>query len=202
MIARLLNIFPPELWIGAILGALVSAIFSAIVSILLIFFVKIKKLFPIKQFLGEFADKKEECAIFIKWLFSNNPYYYSRRPDYFPPRTTGQNDTWQNIPYVIAKADMQAATDFLNLLGQVGKKENIDFYSIPEDWDLWTKNLVSIGGHFKTDKIFETCNPQFVSLDSNGGFRFCNSSQSFVAINNNDYGLIYKTTHPVTKKSA
>lgn len=191
---------PSEMWKGALLGAIVSAAFATAFSFSKKGILKLKSQLPIRKILGEFADNDSPCSIFLKELYSQDRYYYSTEPNYFPPQTANLESQWQNIPHVIPDSDVQAATDFSNLLGQVGKRENVTFRSITEDWDLWSENLLSVGGNFKTDRIFELPNPRLANLLNNASFRFTDSDQLFEGINGNDYGLIYKVTHPNTGK--
>lgn len=189
---------PSEMWKGAFIGAIISATFAATFSFLRKAVLKVKSQFPIRKILGDISDNDSPCSIFLKELYSQDGYYYSSEPDFFPPHTSDRQSRWQNIPNVFADADVQAATDFTNLLGQVGKRENISFRSIREDWDLWSENVISIGGSFKTDRIFELANPRLVELVNNAAFRFTDSDNLFQGIDGNDYGLIYRITHPAT----
>jgi hypothetical protein len=191
---------PSEMWQGALIGAIVSAAFAASFSFLRKVILKLRSELPIRKILGEFADNNSPCSIFLKEMHSEDGYYYSTEPDYFPPHTANRKCRWQNVPHVISDSDVQAATDFTNLLGQVAKREKVTFRSIARDWDLWSENLLSVGGNFKTDRIFELQNPRSVNLVNNDAFRFTDSDQLFQAINGNDYGLIYKVTHPNTGK--
>ena len=65
---------------------------------------------------------------------------------------------------------------------------------------MWSENVITVGGSFKTDRIFELAKPQLVELVNNSDFRFKDSERLFQAINGNDYGLIYRVTHPSTGK--
>ncbi len=187
-----------EMWQGALIGAIVSAAFAAALSSIRKSISKLKSQLPIRSLLGAFADNNSPCSIFLKAIYSHDGYYYSAEPNYFPPQTANRVCRWQNVPQVISDSDVQAATDFTNLLGQVGKRENVTFRSIAADWDLWSENLLSVGGNSKTDRIFELQNRRLVDLVNNDAFRFTDSDQLFQAINGNDYGLILKVTHPST----
>lgn len=186
--------FSPEMWKGAMLGVIVSAAFGACVATIR----QLLKLSPIKRFLGGFANNKDDCAIFVKSVITEGQILRSRVPDYFPPHTSGRTVCWQNIPHVVPTSDMRAATDFLNLIGQAGKKDNIDFYSIADQWNVWDKNLVSIGGNTKTDRIFDI--DEMISFENNSVFIFDNTDKHFVPIDGHDYGLIYKNFYPTTGK--
>lgn len=190
----------PEIWQGAVIGTTVSALFATLYSLLKLGIFKARSQLPIRKMFGGIADNRSPCSIFLKTLYSHDRFYYSREPDFFPPHTTNKESCWQNIPSVVAEADMQAATDITNLLGQIGKRENITFRSVSEDWDLWSEHILSVGGNFKTTRIFEIANPKLVELVNNVSFRFSDSDKLFQAVDGNDYGLIYRVTHPVTGK--
>jgi hypothetical protein len=134
-------------------------------------------------------------------MFTPTNQYQSRRPDFFPPQTTGQVDNWQNIPHVIGRADMEAATDILNVLGQVGRWDNINFLSVEEEWDLWDQHVVCVGGHYKSDRLLEACEPRLVRLENNSRFVLVDSAQTFQIDGQTDRAIIYKAVYPQTGRT-
>lgn len=154
VITAITGMFPPDLWKGAILGVVLSAVFSLLATVFLGVYSKLKRLAAIKQLLGVFAEDDEKCAVFTNEMFSRDGQYFSKIPDYFPPRNQEQYREWRNIPFVVGTSNLHAVGDILNLFGQAGKKENVEFHSLSKDWDLWGKNIVCIGGSYKTDKAF------------------------------------------------
>ncbi len=189
-----------EIWIGAIIGAIISALFMLFFSFLKGIIFKIKEQLPVRKVVGDFANDEQICSIFLKNLYSHNYEYLSNEPNFFPPYTKNTQREWQNIPFVIANSDFQAATDFTNILGQIGKRKNIIFRSIENEWDLWSENILSIGGNYKTEKIFELSNNKYVEITENNSFKFNDHSELFFSKDNNDFGLIYKATNPATQK--
>lgn len=187
--------FPPDLWKGAVLGAIVSAVFAAAWALLR----RSSKLRPIRRLMDGFANRGEEVAIFVERLQSQNKYYSFDIPDFAPPRTTGQKGQKQNIPHVVANVDMQAASDFLYLLGSVGKRDNITFPSIPEDWNRWSMHQVSIGGNFKSEQILAAKPQPLVVLHNQSQFKFHDRAQAF-GPTRYDAGIICRIKHPTTKK--
>ena len=107
-----------------------------------------------------------------------------------------QISAWQNIPEVVALADVAAASDMAGLLADAGVGAAIEFPSLEEDWDRWTEPLVSIGGHFKTYRLLEVLEPKLLAYVPNDQFRVLKIGQEFVARDDNDYGLIVKAPHP------
>ncbi len=156
----LIEAFSLDVWAGAFLGVLVSALFAAALACLN----SLRDLFPLRRLLAGFLEQDENCAIFIRWMRSpdrSNPNYYEAQlPDCFPPATSGKVSRHPNIPAVIAKADMQAAADVMNVLGRSGKTRNIEFLSIVDHYRTWDRNIVCIGGSAKTIEIFAQDDPE------------------------------------------
>ena len=192
IVGRIQDLAPLSMWVGAVIGVFVSAVFVGVVS----FGKRVRRIKPIRRLLGDLADNKADCDIFVRQIFSDTGCYKSKHPDYLPPHTSGKTTQWRNIQFVVSTADMRAATDFTNLLGQVGKKERVLFRSEDRDWALWDTNVVVIGGGFKADRIFEFAKPARITLSHSKGSFKAVSGETFKAEAGNDYGLIYKVTNP------
>ena len=54
--SQLVGLLTPEVWAGAVLGALVSALFAASTG----FFRQLRKLFPLRRLLGDLANNEFE----------------------------------------------------------------------------------------------------------------------------------------------
>lgn len=199
MLSEILSEITINMWIGAVIGTVVSVMFGALWKL----FQVCRSLRPIKRVLGNLTGNEEGCAIFVKRMIpldhKRSGRYFSHVPQNSPRRRQGIRREWSNISYVFAAADMDAATDFLNLLGQVGKKENIEFKSIEHEYDLWDTHIVSIGGNCKGDAMISLYEPRFAYLEG-GGFRLSNSEEVFEANGRYDYGLVFKCVHPQTGK--
>ena len=185
------------------LGAVVSGFFAASFSVTKRLFSKIRSLKAIRRFLGPFADNDQICAIFTKEMYSADRTYFSDNPNYFPPHTEEQKQKWVKIPYVISTSDMRAVSDAIHILGQVSKKQNIEFRSAIKDWDLWDQHTIAVGGSLKTKEIMSACEPQLVRITQKKetiGFQLTGCEELFQAINGNDYGIILKTKYPPTGK--
>ena len=183
-----------EVWAGAVLGAAVSAAFAFFGTVLK----RGYRLLPLQRLLGALARNDSECAVFVRGMFRDDNTFYSRVPEYLKSVKVIKVERWINIPEVFGSADVRAAADTFNLLGQAGRRERVEFYSLDEDWDLWSKDLVCIGGHFKTVRILELASRTLVGYQHPDRFVFP-KGPTFIA-RDHDYGLILKMTHPETKK--
>jgi len=140
-----------------------------------------------RRFLGDMADERKTVSVFIRDMASSDGKYHSVTP-------FGKQQEWQNCS-VVARGDVEAASEFLNLLGQVGKASNIAWPQINSHWDTWFEPSVCVGGSFKTDKAFELCTPAFVRRERHG-FIALVDNQEFLADSRYDYGIIYRGRHP------
>ena len=191
-----------DLWVGAILGAVLGVLASGLVALFFKSAIALRNLRPVRRFLGDLLQQDQDCAIFVRWMRSPDParpnYFVAPLPDYFPPQTTGQVSHHPNIPDVVAKSDMHATADVLNVLGLAGKTTNIDFLSVVEHYGTWDRNIICVGGTFKTNLIFDQDNQRTVWIapglqDSRlPAFYFPDRETPFEGIGT-DYGLIYKT---------
>ena len=186
---------------GAILGLIIIPLMSYLVKFL---YRKYISLLPANSLLGQLRDDSIECLFFLKELYDitkSNEYFF-KNPDFFPPHTSGKEEKAINIPRVFAKADAECLTDFINVLGAVGKTKNIKVSSLETEWDIWNKPIVSIGGNYKTYRIFERCEPIYTELgidnlpkstEKSAYFKMKNKSEKLFPTIPNDYGLIHKT---------
>lgn len=158
---------------------------------------RIKNLLPIRLALGVLCSNAVPCLIFVKHL--HTPQYDNRykfkQPDYFPPQTTGKEETAINIPSVIAKADTTAIGDLLNAMGQAGRHEAIEVVDPVTHWDKWDGSIACVGGSFKAHQVWNKCEPLPVVLDG-GTFRVLPTGDRLVAENLQDFSLICKTKNP------
>lgn len=184
---------------GAILGSIIIPLIFYLIRFL---YRKYISILPANSLLGEFRNNNVECLFFLKELYDvqkSNKYLF-KIPDFFPPHTTGKEETAINIPRVFAKSDAECLNDFVNVLGAVGKTKNIKISSLETEWDIWNKPIVSIGGNYKTNRIFERCKPIYVEFgvhklpnsDEKSAY-FKMKNEKLFPIIPNDYGLIHKT---------
>ena len=198
-LSQILGLLTPEVWAGAILGALVSAVFAVSTGFLRQF----AKLFPLRRLLGDLANNDVDCLVFVRGMFVQNNTFLSRVPQQGAPLQIIVQQ-WVNIPEVFGAADVRAASDLFNLLGEAGRRERIQFASIERDWDRWNSDLVCIGGHFKTDRVLQLAAASLVQYRHPNAFASTDGTRTFPAGGaggTTDYGLVLKVTHPVTSRT-
>jgi hypothetical protein len=173
-------------WKGAVLGAIVSGVFAGS-------FQTARALWnrrPIRRFLGDLADDKKVVSVFVRDVVSADNKYQSERP-------TGEVDYWQNYR-VVGRADVEVATDAVNLLGQVGRTKNIVWRQVNRDAELWSEPIICAGGSFKAEKALELCVPRLARYESPQTFVTLPDERRFDMKDGYDYGLIYRSFHPQT----
>lgn len=199
LIQGLWGLLSAEQWVGAVLGAAVSAIFAATFTAVR----AVLRLRPLRRVLGKLADNDMATAIYVREMFVRQGALWSKEPQYLPtaPTTIHLAGPYPNIPSVMGQADVVAASEVAALLGEAGKRAEIVFRTIEEDWDTWDEPLVTIGGHFKTFRVLEIATPRLItySLAAVDRFTVAGSNQQFVNDGNTEYGVIVKAIHPTTK---
>ncbi len=176
----------PELWVGAVLGTVVSIIFAVLWWL-------VRRLWErrlVRRFLGDLADEQKTLFVFMRDMQSINGKHYSVTP-------FGQRQEWQNFS-VVARRDVESASECLNLLGQVGRGSNIVWRDSNRDFDEWSKPAICVGGNVKTEKAFELCKPAFVRCETK---RFVTVADKRVfpvkeGPGGHDFGVIYRGQHP------
>ena len=175
-IQNILNIITTdEIIAGAIVG---SIIIPSIIFVVTRFLQSAFNQMPKRKLLGNFKDNNQLSKIYIKELVDTKKSntYLHKLPDYDPPKTSNLYSQGINIPNVYAKSDVECMNDFINIMGSVGKTRNIQLASVEKEWDQWDTPIVSIGGQFVTDKIFEKCSPIFCEK-TNDSFKLKNMKE-------------------------
>ena len=113
------------------------------------------------------------------------------------PNSQNQFESRQNIPWATSTPGAQSLAFILNVLGRVGRSENIQITFPDMEYDRWNAPIFSLGGNWKTIRAMETCEPYFkfqndafILLPTNQ--RFSPQSQS------EDMGLLQKMINPTT----
>ncbi len=195
----LVSLITPDQWEDAVLGTILGAVLSGLFAASTGLFKALRDRRPLKRLLGSLAESTTATGLYIRGMFVQGNTFYSRDPEYHPGMAgTVTVRSWVNIPEVFGAADVRAASQIASLLGTSGKQQSLVFRSIVADWDKWDEPAFSIGGHFKTDQILKHCQPSLVSLQQFDRFRVGASGPDFVAIGDDDFGLIYKGFHPTS----
>ena len=105
----------------------------------------------------------------------------------------------QHIPWVLSSEDSNASAMVLNVLGQIGRTDNIKLSYVDEEYDHWENPMFLIGGSIKTIRVFEKFTTPYYYKD--GAFINRENNTEFrQKTGNDDIGLLMKTYYPPTGK--
>ncbi len=152
--------------------------------------------------LGRLARSATSISIFLRGMFVPNGEFFSREPEY-PAGSSGELTVrkWVDIPEVYPAADVRAASDLLYLLSATNPDASIAFRSIERERSGWGEDSLSVGTHFRSIQILETCEPRLVAFRNPDAFRNLVTREIFEARGGSDFGLIYKGNHPATHRA-
>jgi hypothetical protein len=107
----------------------------------------------------------------------------------------GRFEDRKNTPWVTSTPEAQSLAIILNVLGRVGRSENIEVTFPDKEYDRWDAPMFSLGGNWKTMRAFETCNPNFIFKDN--AFVLLKSNEKFApSSREQDFGLLQKMINP------
>ena len=113
-------------------------------------------------------------------------------------------DSNQYIPWVTSTQTAQTLAHVFNVLGRVGRVDNIEVTYHDKDYDRWDVPMFIIGGGWKAHQAFETCNPYFVyeQRDRSCGFTLASTAEHFCPTRprEEDMGLLQKMINPTNGK--
>jgi hypothetical protein len=111
----------------------------------------------------------------------------NQNPNQFENRT--------NTPWVTSTPEAQSLALILNVLGRVGRTENIEVTFPDKEYDRWDAPMFSLGGNWKTMRAFETCKPHFKF--KNDAFVLLPTKEQFAPSSpEEDMGLLQKMINP------
>jgi len=100
-----------------------------------------------------------------------------------------------NTPWVTSTPEAQSLAFILNVLGRVGRTENIEVTFPDKEYDRWDAPMFSLGGNWKTMRAFETCQPYFKF--KNDAFVLLPTKEHFIPSSiEEDMGLLQKMINP------
>lgn len=183
-----------NLWIGALLGAIASAIFWVVGSLLHKFYLWWITSRPSNLVLGDMAKNDEQCLIFMRHLFIQNTAPQTTPLFEVVPRVgTGRVP---NVGDLCPDVDATTLSNFLNVLGQAGKKRNIRIIRMSEDKGEWNGHIVVIGGQSqKSVDFYRLMQNVFYKMD-NTDIRNALTNEIVPRENGYGYGLVLKAQNP------
>jgi len=127
------------------------------------------------------------------WNFNPDQKYITRYPEPLPTDHTNLGTQRKlNIDPVLSEAEAECLADVYNILGKVGKVNNINLGDLINDWNIWSDPIFSVGFNPKTNKLIEKCSPIYFEL-IDGLLLIKSKNITYNAILPNDAGIIQKT---------
>lgn len=159
---------------------------------------------PARLVLKGIADNSEPCHILVRDMQVElhqdpNLSWVDRWPllDRAPQRLGGHFEgRGPNIPVVWADSDGKAIADVLNILGQVGKRNNIRLVRRSEDEGERNCHIIVVGGQDQNAwHFYQAMREVFYQMDERDIFDAV-SNRPLHMETNYGYGLILKATNP------
>ena len=185
-----------------IIGIATSVLATIIILITRTLYYKFISTYPSNKIFNKIKNSKEKCQVFQIRLIDKEKKgeYFTPVPD-FSSFSNNQisYEKRQLTPYVLSTEDSRAVAIILNVLGEIGRTENIEILYVDKDFDKWENPMFLIGGSWKLDRAYENFNSYFKV--KNGQFlnKYTNESFSQKDIND-DLGLLEKINNNCNNK--
>jgi hypothetical protein len=106
----------------------------------------------------------------------------------------------QLTPWVNSVPTTECVSMVLNVLGRVGRTQNINITYADKDYSRWDTPMFIIGGNWKFRRALETCNPyyKYRQADQECGFDLIPTGERFKSDHpmEQDMGLLQKMINP------
>ena len=177
------------------IGILSSILATVFVLSTRYFWYKLISFYPKNRLFYGIVNSKEKCIIFQNRLrdMKLENKFLTPEPNYSTfPNQGPKYQLRQLVPYVLSAEDSKATAMVYNMLGVIGKTNNIQSSYVDEDFDMWENPQFLIGGNWKTIRVFENHNPAYVCRD-NKFINTINGKEFSPRSKDEDLGLIQKT---------
>ncbi len=182
-----------------IIGAVGSIFATIIVLITRLIFYKVIDFFPAHSLFRGIVDTNSPCLVFALRLtdMKQEGKFLSPLPKYAVASSQENFEPRQLTPWVTSTSETQSVAHILNVLGRVGKTENVQLVYVDQAYDRWDAPMFILGGSWKSRRSFETCRPIFSYRD--GKFVLEPTKESYQPrTNDHDIGILQKMINPAT----
>ena len=148
-----------------LLISIIGSIFATItvLSVRTIFY-KIRDYFPTSALFNRIKNRNDRCYVFITRMkdIHKSGKFITPIPDYQAITTVDPNSNRpeyqgrKNIPWVTSTQSAEAMSHVLNLLGIIGRTENIVVTFADRDFDYWDSPMFILGGNWKSKNALAT----------------------------------------------
>lgn len=182
-----------------IIGAIGSIVATIIVLITRLIFYKVRDLFPAHSLFRGIVDSNSPCLVFTLRLtdMKREGNFLSPLPKYAVASPQQEFEPRQLTPWVTSTSETQSVAHILNVLGRIGRTDNIQLVYVDQAFDRWDAPMFILGGSWKATRSFETCRPNFSFRG--GKFILEPTKESYQPkSNDHDMGILQKMINPVT----
>jgi len=148
---------------------------------------------PTSKVLGRIIDEKIEVKIFVK------DFIVPDNTNSSPKLSSQEGPTTQlhpNIEKVWAEAEARGVAELLNLLGDMGKRINLEIVEMSSGYDIWNKDMIVLGAQaMKCMDFYEVMENVAYSVDERNIYDK-ESGKVIQRENGYGYGLILKAKNP------
>lgn len=184
------------------IGVLTSIVATVIVLLTQYGYREVSNWLPANKLFNSIKNSTEECIIHQVRLkdIKEEGVFYMPIPNFSSfPKGQPKYELKQLIPWVLSAEDSNASAMVLNVLGQVGRTDNVRLSYVDEGFDEWEHPMFLIGGSLKAHRVFEKFKPEYNYSD--GAFVQKSDGKEFrQKEGNDDLGLLLKTYNSTTKK--
>ena len=178
----------------AILGAIAGAAITAAIALIGFEIWRQRNRAPARRLLGRLGADRAAVGVFVRQMFVPGNEFFSKDPESQAMSGSVAVRKWTNIPEVFDSAEVRAATELIHLLGEMGSGA-VTIKSVEKESGRWTEDSISIGPHYKSFAILDTCEPKLVAFRNPDAFRSLVTRDVFETKSGSDFGLIYKGQH-------
>ncbi len=181
-------------------GTFASIIATILVLLTRLAFYRIRDTFPAGSLFHGIANSPITCHIYVLRMKDKEGRgeFITPIPEYSPSGSNNKYESRQLTPWVTSLAETQALSLIFNVLGRIGRTENIELMYADTDYHRWRAPMFILGGSWKAIQALEKCDPYFM-IESDKGFRLIPNEQLFSPLSTDeDLGLLQKMINPVT----
>jgi hypothetical protein len=181
-----------DIWIGAILGALLGSIIIPLIQFGLTRLSSwwISKR-PVNQLLGLMIHQGEPCKIFLRGFFIGQD-----TPLLSVVRGVGIGQV-PNVHELWSDVEGRGVANVLNVLGRAGKSHNVDIVREADDAGEWNSHLVVLGAQYqKANDFFRLMTNVTYSIDNVDIIDHV-TNQTVLREEGYGYGIIIKARNPL-----
>lgn len=196
------------MWINLVTSILAGIIVTIFVLFTRIIFYHIRDALPAGSLFHGIKNVSDSCLVFILRMtdIGETGKFKTPEPDYSPILDSSMKYQLRQLtPWVTSISEAQTLAHILNVLGRIGRTDNIEITFADTDYDRWDVPMFILGGSWKTTRAFQTCNPYFIykqPIDQSCGFTLAASGEYFCSTRplEEDMGLLQKMINPTNGK--